>query len=77
LNEAPIYPSRPYHYLPDTGGGRFIEGWALTDKDPETRRTMASTDAPPPTVDTPVEETQNEGSKLKTFLGILRKYVDA
>lgn len=36
---------------------------------------MASTDAPPPTVETPVEETQNEGSKLKTFLGILRKFI--
>jgi hypothetical protein len=33
---------------------------------------MASTD-PPPKVDTPVEETQSEGGKLRIFIGILKK----
>ncbi|OAA73318.1 Oxysterol-binding protein [Cordyceps fumosorosea ARSEF 2679] len=33
-----------------------------------------SSSAPPPTVDTP-DENQSEGSKLRTFLGILRKFI--
>ncbi len=33
-----------------------------------------SSSAPPPTVDTPADnENQSDGSKLRTFLGILRK----
>ncbi|KJZ77158.1 hypothetical protein HIM_03479 [Hirsutella minnesotensis 3608] len=34
----------------------------------------ASTTTPPPTVDAP-DETQSDGSKLKTFLGILKKFI--
>lgn len=33
---------------------------------------MASSDAPPK-VDTPVEENQSEGGKLRIFIGILKK----
>lgn len=32
-----------------------------------------SSSAPPPTVETPDNEGQSDGSKLRTFLGILRK----
>ncbi|OAR01069.1 hypothetical protein LLEC1_07922 [Akanthomyces lecanii] len=35
-----------------------------------------SSSAPPPTVDTPADnENQSDGSKLRTFLGILRKFI--